>query len=194
MIKRVITIVLSLCLLFSISVMAQGISGDMPQGMPEMRGERPAGNRGGMGMPPNAEMPEGFAPPSMQNGKMPEGFTPPEGFQPPQNADNFAPRQNGAADNKVSATTPPADSGDNTQTPENAEKTNQMQGGMQFGGEMPEEMKEFFANMQGGNMNAQEEQETGIIGFVKEYSTPVTSIILLIFAYIFVIFYKRKHY
>ena len=182
MIKRVITIVLSLCLIFSISAMAQGVNGDMPQGMPEMRGERPSGGRGGMGMPPSGEMPEGFTPPSMADRKMPNGdFAPPEGFTPPENVGGAAP-QNGGAVNNVTATTPPVENSATTQPPENTKQTNQMQGGMQFGGEMTEEMKGIFANMQGGNMNAQEETQAGFIGFVKEYSTPVTSVILLIFA------------
>lgn len=186
MIKRVVTIMLSLCLVFSISAMAQGINGEMPQGMPNMNGEPPAGGRGGMGMPPSGEVPEGFTPPSGD-------FAPPEGFTPPENAGG-AKTQNGGAVNNVSATTPPAENSANAQAPEITEETNQMPGSMQFGGEIPEEMKEVFANMQGRNMNTQAEQEKGFIGFVKEYSTPLTSVILLIFAYIFVIFYKRKHY
>lgn len=31
-------------------------------------------------------------------------------------------------------------------------------------------------------------------GFLKEYSTPVTSVVLLALAFVFVIFYKRKRY
>ena len=57
MLKKVVTIVLSLCLIFSISVMTVSAAGETQQG----------GKRGGM--PPMGEMPSG-------------DFTPPEGFPP----------------------------------------------------------------------------------------------------------------
>ena len=36
--------------------------------------------------------------------------------------------------------------------------------------------------------------ENKILTFVKSYSTPITSIVLLLLAFVFVIFYKRKNY
>lgn len=70
------------------------------------------------------------------------------------------------------------------------------------GGEMPQgdfdpsKMPEggFDGNVQNSTQSTQPEQEKGFIGFVKNYSTPVISVILLILAYVFVFFYKRKSY
>ena len=42
--------------------------------------------------------------------------------------------------------------------------------------------------------NSQNAEQKDFLGFVKTYSTPITSVVLLAFAYLFVIFYKRKHY
>ncbi len=55
---------------------------------------------------------------------------------------------------------------------------------------------------QGGMNNGESPQNTdaagkaadGIVTFLKTYSTPITAVILLVFAFAFVIFYKRKQY
>lgn len=55
-------------------------------------------------------------------------------------------------------------------------------------------MNRFPGNMQGGNQNTQAETEAGFMSFVKTNFTPILSVILLFFAFIFVIFYKRKKF
>lgn len=179
MLKKVITIAIALCLIFSISVMAEntssvtdGTASGASQQMPQ--GERPQGGRGNMGMPPSGE------------------------FTPPQNAGKFTPSQNDVKTNGTEPTEPNADAGmteENQQTQENSEESNQTQGGnQQFGGQMPGGMGGFPANMQNFNGQTQEEAPKGFSGFVKTYSTPITSVVLLIIAFIFVIFYRRKNY
>ena len=147
MLKKIIPIAIALCLLFSISVMAEntsavpddtaaGASQQMPQG------ERPQGGRGNMGMPLSEDL-QGRTPPNMPNG----------------------------------------------------EESGQTQGGnQQFSGQMPGGMGVFPGNMQNFNGQTQEEQPKGFLGFVKTYSTPITSVVLLGLAFIFVIFYRRKNY
>ena len=210
MLKKVIPIAIALCLIFSISVMAEntsavtdGAAAGASQQMPQ--GERPQGGRGNMGMPPRGDM-QGRTPPNMPNGEMPQGeFTPPEGFTPPdgeftppQNAGEFTPLQNDVKTNGTEATESNVDAGiaeKNQQTQENGEQSGQTQGGnQQFGGQMPGGMGGFPGNMQNFNGQTQEEQPKGFLGFVKTYSTPITSVVLLGLAFIFVIFYRRKNY
>ena len=170
MLKKVITIVLSLFLLCSIGALAASAVSMAPP--IETRGEMTQSD---------------FAPH--------EGFTPPEGeFTPPQNAGEFTPPQNNGS---AETTAPKADAGvaeETQQAAENGEESNQAQGGNQrFGGGMPEGMGGFPGNMQ-GSQATEAEQPTGFLGFVKTYATPITSVILLGLAFIFVIFYKRKNY
>lgn len=172
MLKKVIAIVLMLCLIFSISVMTVAAVGETQQG----------GGRGGM--PPMGEMPQGE-------------FTPSEGFTPPQNAGEFAPPQ--SEERGSAETTDPKTNKDLTeegqQTQENGEDANQIQGGkQQFGDQMPGDMGGFSGNMQSFNGQTQENAPKGFLGFVKTYSTPITSVVLLGLAFIFVIFYRRKNY
>ena len=56
-----------------------------------------------------------------------------------------------------------------------------------FRGEMPPDMTE-------QEQSAEEKVENKILTFVKTYSTPIISVVLLAFAFLFVIFYKRKSY
>ena len=196
MLKKVIPIALALCLIFGISAMAEntsavtdGSAAGASQQIPQ--GERTQGGRGNMGMPPSGDM-QGRTPPNMPNGEMPQGeFTPPEGFTPPQNADEFAPSE--SSKNNAESVTPPANENrttENQQTQENGEESNQTQGGnQQFGG-----IGGFPGNMQNFNGQTQEDAPKGFLGFVKTYSTPTTSIVLLGLAFIFVIFYRRKNY
>ena len=206
MLKKVIPIVVVLCLIFGISAMAEntsavidgsaGASQQMPQG------ERPQGGRGNMGMPPSGDM-QGRTPPNMPNGEMPqgeftppEGFTLPEGFTPPQNAGEFTSPE--SSKNSAEAVTPPANENattENRQTQENGTESNQTPGrNQQFGGQMPGGMGGFPGNMQNFNGQTQENAPKGFLGFVKTYSTPITSVVLLGLAFIFVIFYRRKNY
>lgn len=166
MLKKVIITLLSLCLLFIISITAAGET--------QQRTGRDA-------MPPMHENPSGnFAPP--------EGFAPSDGeFIPPQ----------GEESGNAEATDPQTDT-DITEeeqlVPENGEKSGQTQSGNSpFGGGIPEGMEGFPGNMQGAQ-NTDVQQTTGFLGFVKTYSTPITSVVLLGLAFIFVTFYKRKNY
>ena len=178
MLKKVIATILSLCVIFSVSVMTVTAASETQRGrgLGEMSpiGQRPSGD---------------FAPP--------EGFIPPEGeFAPPQNSGEFTPPQ-GEESSNTETTAPQTDTGateENQQVPENSKESGQMQGGNSpFGGEMPEGMNGFPGNMQSGQ-NTAAEQPTGFLGFVKTYSTPITSVVLLGLAFIFVIFYRRKNY
>ena len=159
MLKKVIIIVLSLCLIFSISVMmVTAVGGETQQGE----------------------------------------FTSSEGFTPPQNAGEFAPPQNDVKNNGMQATEPNDDSGitEENQLTQNPEKElNQTQSGnRQFGGQNFAGMGGFPGNMQNFNGQVQEDAPNGFLGFVKTYSTPITSVVLLGLAFIFVIFYRRKNY
>ena len=217
MFKKVIPIVLVLCLIFGISAMAEnanevadGSVAGATQQMP--RGERPGGGRGNMGMPPSGDM-NGRTPPNMPNGEMPSGdFAPPEGFAPPDG--EFAPVQNrselSSAKSKEGNTAettapktdapttdaPKTDAGiteEQQNSPENTEESGQTQNeSSQLVSDMPEGMGRFPGSMQNGQNAA--EKPTGFFGFVKTYSTPITSVVLLGPAFIFVIFYRRKNY
>lgn len=173
MLKKVITIVLSLCLIFGIGVMTAGAVNETVPRTQQGERERPDGGRGGV---PSGEfaLPEGFAPSE-------GGFTPPESDER-NNTETTSQKENEEV------------SGQNPQNSENSEESGQIQNGSSpFGGEMPEGMENFFGNPQNGQ-NAQTEQSAGFVGFVKTYSTPIISVVLLGLAYLFVIFYKRKNY
>ena len=71
------------------------------------------------------------------------------------------------------------------QMPQNAKELPQFEGRMQGG---------FHGNMQNNNQQTKEAEPMTFWGFVKTYSTPITSVILLALAFIFVIFYRRKNY
>ena len=188
MIKKILPIILCLILVFGISVSATNTQGDTPaensQATEEIpnRQERPqGGGRGNMGMPPN--MPSGEAPP-----ELPEGMTPPEmpnGEMPPQ--------MNGQANSENQQTGQPS-SGSNaentTATEGNANPDRIQRGEGEMGGfrgEMPPGMTE-------QEQKTEEKAENKILTFVKTYSTPIISVVLLAFAFVFVIFYKRKSY
>ena len=167
MLKKVIPIVLSLCLILGISVMAEKTVGN--ENIPNTSSERPM---------------RGDFDPS----KIPEGFTPPEGaFTPPQSSENDA---------AAEITAPKANEGateENPQATENGEEAEQTQNlNSPFDRQKPEEMGGFTGSMQNGNTALK--RQTGFLGFVKTYSTPITSVVLLGLAYLFVVFYKRKHY
>lgn len=118
MLKKVLPIVISLCLIFSISAMAENETPSNEDAIPEASEqipqgaeEQPQGGRGNMGTPPY--------------------------------------------------------------------------GGMRGG---------FPGNMQNNNQQTQETEPMTFLGFIKTYSTPITSVILLALAFIFVVFYRRKNY
>ncbi|MBR2886308.1 MAG: hypothetical protein IKB93_16205, partial [Clostridia bacterium] len=74
----------------------------------------------------------------------------------------------------------------NKQNPEeNPQFEGRMPGGMQGG---------FPGNKQNNNQQTKDVEPITFWGFVKTYSTPIASVILLALAFIFVIFYRRKNY
>ena len=189
MIKKILPIILCLILVFGISVSAANTQGDTPtennQTTEEMpnRQERPqGGGRGNMGMPPN--MPSGEVPP-----ELPEGMTPPEmpnGEMPPQ--------MNGQANAENQQQSGQSSSGSNaentmgTEGNANPDATQRGKGNMGgFRGEMAPGMTE-------QEQSTEEKTENKILIFVKTYSTPIISVVLLAFAFVFVIFYKKKTY
>lgn len=126
MLKKVIPIVISLCLILGVSVMAENEIPRNEENIPEVSKQIPQDteerlNEGRGGMPPWGEKPSG-------------DFVPPEGM----------------------------------------------------GG--------FRGNMQNNSERTTEAEPLTFWGFVKTYSTPITSVILLALAFIFVIFYRRKNY
>ncbi len=190
MLKKVIPIILMLCLIFSISVMAENENPvseetvpEVSQQMPQGAEGRPQGGQGNMGIPPSGEMPTRGTPPNMPNGKMP-----PEGMNRDQRPQGeLAPPQTNETNNNTEIAT---SHGGDTST----ENPQVPSGNHQFGGQMPGGMGGFPGNMQNFNGQTQEEVPTGFLGFVKTNSTPITSVILLALAFIFVIFYRRKNY
>ena len=154
MLKKIIVIALSLCLVCSITVMSVNAS---PEGIDQATIESSNGKREGK--------------PQMDR-------TPPEGFVP---SGDFAPPQGGMA----KTTEETAHQTENNETPQMP----QMQGGnRQFGGQMGG-MGRFPGGFSEQNTQTDEEKS-----FVKEYATPITSGVLLVLAFIFVIFYRRKNY
>ena len=183
MLKKVILAVLTLCLL-GISVMAENTeSGEMPFGR-QMQGNFDA-SKMPQGFDPS-QMPQGFDPSKMQQGgfdpsKMPQGGF--DSSKMPQG--NFGGRKNeSVSETQQSVTT-------NKETPQQSEEKPQTNKGQaQFGGGFQGGMGAFSGNMQ----TSQTEQEMGFLGFVKTYFTPITSVILLALAFVFVLLYKRKRY
>ncbi len=186
MLKKVILTVLSLCLILTMGVVAEKenpaeettteITTQQPQDGAGFR----QGGRGNMSMPPEG----------MNRGQRPEGnFTPPQDagtFTPPEGM--FAPAQSSEETNNTEALAPQTDQS----TPQ--EETQMSDGNAPFGGQMPGGFDGFPDNRQNLNQDTNVQQPQGFTGFVKTYSTPITSVILLAFAFVFVIFYRRKNY
>ena len=200
MLKKVIPIVILLCLIFSISVIAENemptsedtvteVSEQMPQGAEE----RPQGVRRNMGTPPSGDMQNPGTPPNVSNSTMPpkgmnRGQKPSGEITPPQNAEVDSavnvPQSTPAAKETAENTTS-TDEQNNHDTEENPQFEGRMPGGMQGG---------FPGNIQNNNQQTKDAEPMTFWGFVKTYSTPIASVILLALAFIFVIFYRRKNY
>ena len=189
MIKKILPIILCLILVFGISVSATNIQGDTPtensQTTEEMpnRQERPqGGGRGNKGMPPNMpsgevphELPEGMTPPEMPNGEVPHQMN--------RQANTENQQQSGQSSSGSNA-----ENGTAAEENTNPDATQRGEGNMGgFRGEMPSGMTE-------QEQSTEEKTENKILTFVKTYSTPIISVILLAFAFVFVIFYKKKTY
>lgn len=204
MIKKLIPVFLALCMIFGMAVMAENSNEavqEATQEMPQSEAVPQMGGMQGRGMPqsmPDGEMPSGDFTPPQGDFAPPEGFTPPEGeFSPPRNSEEAMTQQENDAGNSTETTAPQAEAGvtdEKPQAAESAEEQNQTMGeSSPFGGQRPGGMGGFSGNMQSGQNN-ESVQQTGFAGFVKTYATPLTAVVLLFFAYIFVIFYKRKKY
>ena len=191
MLKKVIPIVISLCLIFGISVMAENEIPTSEETVPEVleqipqgAEEQPQGDRGNMGTPPSGDM-QGRTPPTMPNGKIPRegmnrGQKPSGEVTPPQNTEKVTQSTSAVEESEAST-----DEQNNHNTEENSQFEGRMPGGMQGG---------FPSNMQNNNQQTKDAEPMTFWGFVKTYSTPITSVILLALAFIFVIFYRRKNY
>ncbi len=122
--------------------------------------------------------------PGGMGGQMPENMTPPEngeGMQRPDDAPAMAENPQG---DEQTATPREGDvsNGTEMQMPDKSNRGNMMPYNGSFGNE---------------NQNAiteNEQNSRSIINFVKEYQTPVISVVLLLLAFVFVKFYKRKNY
>ena len=113
-----------------------------------------------------------------------ENFTPPEGFNPGNG--EFTPPENIEVQG-----------GENTEphgeTPvENPQGEVKPQGNGQFGGGIPNGQGDW--NNMFGQQQTVQEQPTGFELLLQQYLTPAISLLLLILAFVFVIFYKRKQY
>lgn len=197
MIKKVAPIVAVLCLIFSISAMAENTSTvtdgsdiSVSQQMPQ--GELQQGVRGNMGTPPSGDM-QGRTPPTMPNGKIPRegmnrGQKPSGEVTPPQNTE-FGNTE------KVSQSTSTVEESAENETSTDEQNNHNTEENPQFEGRMPGGMQGGFpGNMQSNSGQTQEAEPMTFGSFVKTYSTPITSVILLALAFIFVIFYRRKNY
>ena len=204
MLKKVIPIVIVLCLIFSVSAIAENenivveeSAPKMSEQIPQNTEEIPQDGRN-MDMQPSDGMP-GRIPPNMTNGEMPpEGMNTGQrsqrNFTPPQNADEFTPQQGEVTsmqnNDEINAEVivPQTDGNESAENPQITD------GNQEFGGQTPGGRGGFPGNMQNFNIQTQEEQPKGFLGFVKTYSTPITSVIILGLAFVFVIFYRRKNY
>lgn len=183
MIKRILPIILYLCLISGVTAMAanstDGTNADMPAVTEEMPtqdgGNRQGGGPDGMGgQHPGGENAQGGKAPAMPDGEMPIGeATPPE--------ENGQQEQPSNSENTVDTTTDTTD-----------ERSNRMQSGGMNGGMdgMNGGMREDTQNTENGETASQD----GILDLIKIYSTPITAVILLALAFVFVLFYKRKTY
>ena len=182
MLKKIVIITLSLCLVSGIITTASpstdtDISAEASQETPMSFGERPQGRP--MGTPPQMPDEENFQSQNRSE-RMPQGE-----FTSSQDNEIKAPQENSASENDG-----------------NQDLNNSPQDNSQNINEFPEQGRPFPGNMQGGmpgemqgsNQQSQETEPMNFQSFVKTYSTPIASVILLALAYVFVIFYKRKRF
>ena len=199
MLKKVIPIVISLCLIFSISVMAENEIPTSEETVPEVLEQIPQGaeeqsqgDLGNMGTPPSGDM-QGRISPTMPNGKTPRegmnrGQKPSREVTPPQNTE-FGNTE------KVSQSTSTVEEPAENETSTDEQNNHNTEKNPQFEGRMPGGIQGGFpGNMQNNNQQTKDVEPMTFWGFVKTYSTPIASVILLALAFIFVIFYRRKNY
>ncbi len=139
--------------------------------------------------------PESFM--EMPQGTPPEGMELPEGVEPPQGKEGFPGSEQGRQRNTDNTQNeqPTDETGENAQQPQGQDGNQQQEQNaeamtppnMDFGG----------GNMPGGfgrNNTQVETEPMTFMGFIKEYQTPIISVILLLLAFVFVKLYKRKNY
>jgi len=164
MLKKIIGTVMSLCLIISVCIVTVNAS---PEKVPSDFIKRE-----------EESMPQ-------RDGVVPEGVENAENFVPPENISDFTPAENneeGVGEQNIT---------ENASQTESRQMTNP---GREFNGQMPNGMGGFPGNMQGFNQEMQTEEKMGLLEFIKTNATPITSLILLALAFIFVIFYRRKNY
>ena len=129
----------------------------------------------------------------MVDGRGDEGGN--RGDQMPQG--EFAPSQNPETNNNEVAASQNENNQDvndipenNTQNPDDVSEQNGQQN-RQFPGDM---QGGFPGSMQNNNQQNQEAEPMTFGSFIKTYSTPITSVIILALAFVFVVFYKRRNY
>ncbi len=171
MVKKILICGMCLMLLLGVSVSAQR---EMPQGNP----------------PSNMEMPQGTPPEGME---LPEGIEPPQGMS--ETREGFPSGEQGQ---RPQGNTEDTQTENGQRADETGENANQPQEQGQNAQQMPPPNMDFGGgNMPGGFDFGGTQTETEpmtFIGFVKEYQTPIISVVLLLLASVFVKFYKRKNY
>ncbi len=187
MVKKILICSMCLMLLLGVSVSAQR---EMPQGNP----------------PSNMEMPQGNPPSGMQRpqGTPPEGMELPEGAELPQGMSEDREVFSGGEQGQIpQGNTEDTQTENGQQADETGENANQPQEqGQNQQGQNAEAMTPPNMNFGGGNMpegfnfggTQTEAEPMTFMGFVKEYQTPIISVVLLLFAFVFVKLYKRKNY
>lgn len=178
MIKRILPILLSLCFIPNICVFAANPNNNPNSEAPAAAAETPeeekhSQQQGNMQIPQQNGMNRGELPP--QNNDENTAELPIENS--PQNSENTnAKTPDSSNDNKQNGGKAP------TPNEDDARFKNQIPGGIGDG------------DMRFNTQNTETEPTTFLGRLIKNYPTPVTSVILLALAFVFVIFYKRKHY
>ncbi len=190
MVKKILICSICLMLLLGVSVSAQR---EMPQGNPPSNMEIPQGNP-----PSGMQRPQGTPPEGME---LPEGAEPPQGM--PEDREVFSggeqgQRPQGNTDNtQLDAGQPTNEAGENANQPQGQDvngEVPQNQNGNQM---TPPDMDFGVGNMPSGfgkNNTPIDAEQVTFMGFVKEYQTPIISVVLLLLAFVFVKLYKRKNY
>ncbi len=179
MVKKILVCGMCLMLLFGVSVSAQR---EMPQGNPPSGMQRPQGTP-----------PEGM--------ELPEGAEPPQGM--PEDREVFSgdeqgqKKQENTDDTQLDAEQPTNETDENANQPQGQDANGEVPQN-QTGNQMTPPNMDFGGdNMSGGfgrnNFQTETEPMT-FMGFVKEYQTPIISVVLLLLAFVFVKLYKRKNY
>ncbi len=162
-----------------------------------------------MGVFAQREIPGGNPPDGMQGvqGAFPEGMKIPEGMGPiqgiPENTDGFfgGQKEQGPQENtnntQIENEQPTDEKGENTNQPEGQAENGEMPQNRNGNQMMPPNMDFGARNMPGGfdaNNTQSKTEPMTFTDFLKEYHTPVISVILLLGAFVFVKLYKQKNY